>query len=141
MNEALIKATFFLSVLSTENPEFPSVPLDPPQWRPVFTRKMTLQACADLSTRYRLPSLRAECDWDMHQLDSLMWFYYLQACASCGATMVGFLGIEQCESYRKQHLAEGAKTSQACFQNENQPPDPVLRDCLERIGTENECKG
>jgi hypothetical protein len=27
MNEALIKATFFLSVLSTENPAFPSVPL------------------------------------------------------------------------------------------------------------------
>jgi hypothetical protein len=60
VNEALIKATFFLSVLSTENPEFPSVPLDPPHWKSVFSSEMTLKACEDLVTRYRLtkPSSR-----------------------------------------------------------------------------------
>jgi hypothetical protein len=157
MNEALIKATFFLSALSTENPEFPSVPLDPPRWKQVYSRDMTLPACENLVTRYRLRSLRAECDWDVHQLDPVMWFYYLQSCAMCGVTRIGVLTPEECESFRQRHLAEGLKTSQVCFQDENQlpdagvqlhkskdwdkHPDPIVQDCLERIGTDNECKG
>jgi hypothetical protein len=48
----LIKATFFLSVLSTENPEFPAVPLDPPQWKVVYEREMSVIACKDLVMRY-----------------------------------------------------------------------------------------
>jgi hypothetical protein len=157
VNGALIKATFFLSVLSTENPAFPSVPLDPPQWKPMYSSDMTLRACEDLVTRYRLGSLRTECAWDVHQLDALMWFFYLQSCATCDLTRIGILTPEECEASRRQHLAEGLKTSQAYFQNENKQPDagvqlhkskdwdkhpgPIVQDCLERIGTQNECKG
>jgi hypothetical protein len=157
VNAALIKATFFLSVLSTENPEFPSVRLDLPRWEHVYRREMTLLACEDLVTRYRLNNLQAECDWDVHQLDHLLWFYYLQPCAMCDVTRIGTPSLEQCESFRKQHLEKGLKTSQVCFQDENRPPDagvqlhkskdwdkhpdPMVQDCLERIGTDNECKG
>jgi hypothetical protein len=112
VNAALVKATFILSVLSTENSEFPSVPLDPSRWKPVFNSEMTLQACEDLVTRYRLASPRAECDWDVHQLDALMWFYYLQGCALCDVTRVGIQTFEGCENFRQKHLRHDLKTAQ-----------------------------
>jgi hypothetical protein len=38
----------------------------------------------------------------VHQLDPLMWFYYLQACAMCGVSIVGYDNLEQCEGFRDE---------------------------------------
>jgi hypothetical protein len=86
-----------------------------------------------------------------------MWFYYLQACAMCGVTRVGVQTFDECESSRRENLDNGLKTSLACFQDQAQPPDagiqlfrskdwhkhpdPIIQDCIERVGTDNECKG
>lgn len=75
----------------------------------------------------------------------------------CDVSIVGFHSFEQCESSRRMELSEGLKTSEICFEGENRPPDsgiqlfkgkswdehpdPVVRDCLRRLGTANECKG
>jgi hypothetical protein len=85
------------------------------------------------------------------------WFYSLQTCAACEVTKVRLDNREECERLRETHLDEGLKTSHACFDDEDHPldavlqiykndswerhPDPIIQDCLERVGTSNECKG